>query len=533
MIEKVKLLDFIFSGTPSRTELMSYQPIFSNQRFKVSVYRNHSFELIDKTSSPYLDLAEIKVEFEYSDYDDSLSFLNLNTNSDLVIVWLDLTRYEKNIVQDFVSERISVLKTLFKKNILLATFGYNLNLNESRVFHYDIEKWSNCLGSSLLDERLERFSGTKLSMSTCELVSKDLSLNYIPSLLVPSLKCVVVDLDNTLYEGVLGEDGAGGVVFHPGHLKLHQKLKDLAETGIFICIASKNNHDDVIDFIKNRKDFILDIDDFACIAASWDSKARTISGFEKELNIHSSSFLFIDDNMGELLEVSNAHPEIKFIHAKDDALVTFNALANYPRLLKLSVSLEDTLRNRDAKANSRRKEFQRSLSKEEYIKSLNMQLTYSIDDDSSISRVAELSNKTNQFIFNYRRYDASEVESLICSPESCVVTVSLKDKLSDSGIIGVVVLKRVDENTAILDECFVSCRALGRGIDGAIVLGAIYYALESLKNKSLLVSYEVGARNKPAVDFIENKLSNYVLNSKIFDYKVSSDVLDIKVEGKK
>ncbi len=528
MINKIKLLDFIFEKKASRTELIEYTPVFAKKEFKVSIYRNHSFELISKIISPFLDLAEIKVNFEYSDYDDTLTFFNLDLESDLIILWLDLSRY--NEYECFIKERLAVLKEQYTKNVLFVPFEGHISVKDSQICVYDIDKWKESLGVTYIDERLERFSGTKMSMSTCEVVARDLGLNYLPALLQPNLKCVVVDLDNTLYKGVLGEDGVEGVQVSEEHIHLQIQLKKLSERGIFLCIASKNDKKDVLDLLEQREDFPLKASDFSCIEANWESKSSSIKKFERILNINSNSFLFIDDNMGELLSVCNDHPEIKIIHAKDDASITLNALENYPGLLKLSVNKEDAIRKSDTQANVKRQELLNSVSKEEYIKSLNMELTYYIDDNESIDRISELSNKTNQFIFSYQRYSKAEVSSLMSSNESTVISVSLKDKLSDSGIIAVVSLKKIDDESALLEECFVSCRALGRGIDNEIVLGSIKLGIDKLNVSKLLINYKVGERNNPAVNFVNNNFKAYTKIPQEFDYLFNQDVLKISIK---
>ncbi|SJN57292.1 hypothetical protein VR7878_02226 [Vibrio ruber DSM 16370] len=510
MIDKLQLLDFIFEGNASRQELKEYNPVFVKKNYKVSVYRNHSFELVSNVISPFLDLSEIGITFEYSDYDDSLTFFNLDLESDLMILWLDLSRYTNNEYESFIKERLEALKKMYAKNILFVNFGRTINLDDNRICLYNIDRWEIFLNSSYIDERLERFSGTKMSMKTCELVARDLGLNYIPALLQPNLKCIVVDLDNTLYNGVLGEDGIYGISISESHVCLQSKLKQLAKDGVFLCIASKNDERDVIELFEKRKDFPLEKSDFTYIEANWNSKSISIRKIEEYLNINSSSFLFIDDNIGELLSVFNEHPQIKFIHAKDDASITLRALENYPGLLKLNINKEDTIRKADVEANSKRQELLNTVSKDEYIKSLGMELDYAIDDHDRVDRISELANKTNQFIFSYQRYSKAEVNNLMSSHDSTVVSVSLRDKLSDSGIIGVIILKLIDTDSALLEECFVSCRALGRGIDRDIVLGAIDSGLKKLNVEKLKVQYKNGERNSPAVKFINDYLYKHI-----------------------
>ncbi|MEG7382016.1 HAD-IIIC family phosphatase, partial [Bacillus subtilis] len=136
---------------------------------------------------------------------------------------------------------------------------------------------------------------------------------------------MIVDLDNTLYKGVLGEDGVQGVELTQGHIVLQRHLKLFSQQGLFLGIASKNDEIDVRKLLEERVDFVLKPDDFAYIKASWNDKAESIQEIADLLNIHSSSLLFIDDNLGEIVSVLERHPDIKTIWAQDDAEITARA----------------------------------------------------------------------------------------------------------------------------------------------------------------------------------------------------------------
>jgi len=498
---------FIFESNASRQELINYKPQYVGKNFKVVVYRNHSFELIENTIRPFLDYAEINIDFHYSDYDDSLSFFDLDRSADLVILWLDLSRYDLSDVCGFIQGRVDVLRNFFKKNILLATCCGDCQIADNQVITYSLADWEKRLADKYLDLRLEAFSGTKLSTKTSLCVSRDLGLNWIPALLQPNLKCVVVDLDNTLYRGVLGEDGVDGVVLTENHKKLQDLLVKLHHDGFFVCVASKNDERDVVSLFDKRSDFPLELKHFTKICAHWESKVHSIANIAQSLNIHPNSFVFVDDNIGELLSVSNAYPEIKSIWAKDDASITYDCLLNFPGLLKLQSQVEDGLRSDDIKANDIRQELRKQISNDEYIKMLEIELTYSLNDTSHIPRVTELANKTNQFIFNYKRYSSADVKEQMLTHDCAVVSVSLKDKLSDSGIIGAIFCRK--KGHVILEECFVSCRALGRGIDKDIVLGALNVATQHLGTQELEITFQEGKRNIPAKKFVMEHLADY------------------------
>ncbi|MBQ3034620.1 MAG: HAD-IIIC family phosphatase [Alphaproteobacteria bacterium] len=522
--------NFIFENKLTRNELLNYSSKSeNNKKFKISIYRNHSFELVENTIVPFLDYANIQADFIYSDYDDSLSFLNLDLNSDLVILWLDFTRYNNEKIDEFIQERVKYLTGIYSKKILFVPFESNLKIENNSIINYNLSKIKENLGERYLDLRLEKFSGTKLSPKALIEISKDLGLNYIPSILLPNIKALVFDLDNTLYKGVLGEDGINGVELTPEHKKLQEHIVELSKQGFFICLASKNEEDDVLKMFEERKDFPLQLKHIAKHYISWEEKSNAVTEIAKFLNIGIDSILFVDDNMGEIISMLNIHPQIKYILAKDNADITLEILKNYPTMLKLNIKDEDKIRAKDTQANEQRQLLKQTLSKEEYIKSLEIKLTYSINKKDQIARISELANKTNQFICNYKRYSESEIENLMNNKNSIVISTKLEDKLSDSGIIGVCVLKN-NENHLEMEECFISCRALGRGIDDNIVFFPIKLALDKFNKTNLKIDFQIGERNKPAQNFLEENLADFINKISLFNKEINQNLVTIKIE---
>lgn len=507
----LELQRLIFEQKLSRKQLLEYRAI-SQKQYKICVYRNHSFELVEDTIPLYLDYSGIGVEFVYSDYDDSLSFLELPQNTDMLILWLDISRYKIDNIPAFLQNRLEALKEIYARPVLFAPFEWSGQIDNDHIVTCLLDDELIELGERKLDLRMEPFTGTKMSALAISLASRILGLKYIPSLLLPALKAIVVDLDNTLYKGVLGEDGIQGVELTKGHAALQEKLHLLAQKGFFLCVASKNEEQDVKALFNQRKDFPLQLHDFSKLCVSWNAKSQALGEIANFLNISTDSILFIDDNLGEINNVVNVHKNIHLLHAYDDAFKTLEVLEFYPRLIKYVSQKEDSLRRNDIVANEKRRELRTVMSTEEYIKSLEMHLDFEVNSRQTISRVAELAQKTNQFIFNYKRYQQAEIEALVSSDNGLVITVSLADKLSDSGIIGVCCAVAKEEYVEI-EECFVSCRALGRGIDECIVLGAMGIACKHFGIGKLKVCFQKGERNIPAEQFV---LANFGKAENIF-----------------
>jgi len=526
-----ELQKFLFEHNPSRLELVDYTSSTKYITFTVFVCRNHSFELIENTIKPYLDYAKITIIFEYSDYDDSLSFSNLNTSADLVILWLDISRYQMENTYGFIEQRLQYLQSIFSKNIYVALLnGENYISSTPGVYTFDLQAVKEKLKEKYIDERLEPYSGTKFSSFSLMEISKLLGLRYLPALLKPGIKAVIVDLDNTLYHGVIDEDGVDGIILTEAHNKLQQCLLDLSRKGLFLCVASKNNFDEVKKLFEIRTDFPLKWGNFTKLCSSWDLKSKAIADLKDTLNINEDSMVFIDDNIGEIMEVMSVFPGINIIHAEMEADITYNVLQNYPGLFRFNSQFEDALRKDDIKANEKRRELQQKFTPDDYMKSLGMVITYKIDNYNDISRIAELSNKTNQFIFSYKRYTVTQISSFMNSENAIVISFFLKDNLSDSGMIGACILKKVNE-IAILDELFISCRALGRGIEEILIFNAIKVSMEKLNTSFLKVDFIKGERNLPAELFVNKHLAKNLNDAKVFDYQNSQKLVEVCCEG--
>ena len=222
---ELELQDFLFEKTPSRRELLRYRTQGHGERRRVQVFRNHSFELAADIMPAYLDYAGLSVSFSYSDYDDSFSFLCLDRTVDLALIWIDMTRYPDIDTEAFLRERIAQLRRQFTKPVLVIPFGRAVSITETGVVVWNLTEVQNELGGRYTDERRKELTGTALSGDAILLISKWLGLRYLPALLRPQLKAVVTDLDNTLYSGVLGEDGVENLKLTAGHRRKKRRKR--------------------------------------------------------------------------------------------------------------------------------------------------------------------------------------------------------------------------------------------------------------------------------------------------------------------
>lgn len=512
------LKETLYCNNLRRLELLKIA--HGNEAIKIAIYRNHSFEMVSSVLNAFLSESNMQASFFYSDYDDSLNFQF--KEADLQLIWIDTNRYKSNNLASFLKERAEVLRSQTKSPILIAYTG-DIKLDIKNLvtdcFVLYVPKYISVFGDNAYDLIKEPFSGTRLSSKSCLEIARVLGMKYIPALLKTPLKAIVVDLDNTLYKGILGEDGIDSLI---PNLELQQQLKELKDKGFFLCIASKNDENDVKKMFDKRTDFVLRWADFTTYQINWNSKAENIVKISQTLNIGLDSLLFIDDNPAE---IQNVEPlGINTILAKENISEIINY---YPRLLKLKNSKEDAIRSKDIQANEQRLQMLQTLTKEDYFKKLGIKLEYGINIKEQLPRVAELLNKTNQFILSYIRYNETQVKEFISKPNNVLITIKMSDNLSDSGIIAICLATKEDNNL-LIKELTVSCRALGRNLEHVMLPHIFNIAYKKLDCTGMInIAYQQGERNAPALTWL-SEYANSVLQKK---GHITLSCKDVSLEG--
>ncbi|TXE85098.1 HAD-IIIC family phosphatase [Campylobacter peloridis] len=484
----------LFSPNLKRIDLIKLSKENNYENININVFRNHSFEVISSIINAFLAFSKLKANFNISSYDDSLSFDNLQ-KADLNIIFIDLNNYKKN-ADDFIKEKIQELSSISNAPIITLLLG------DTSLKEYSIcEILKPFLDENLIiDNSNFEINASRLSNKACVKLAQILGLKFIPSFLKPNLKAIILDLDNTLYDGILGEDGINNLKLTKNHIDLQNELLNLKNQGILLAIASKNDEKDVIELFKKRKDFALKIDDFTVIKANWQSKDENIKEIAKFFNIGFDSILFIDDNIAEI--ENTKYLGIKTLLANDQSSISLNL---YPNLFKTNFSEEDKLRNEDIKANLKRQELTK-LDQKEYFQNLQIHLKFEINNKENLQRINQLLNKTNQFISNYSRMSLKECEEFM--QKHAILTISMSDKLSDSGIIAIFLVYKDETNLIIKDLC-ISCRALGRKLEKIMLYKAIELLHLHFNTKECILYFQKGERNMPFIEFL------YSLNANI------------------
>ncbi|HZT73256.1 MAG TPA: HAD-IIIC family phosphatase [Terriglobales bacterium] len=481
----------------------------------IRVHRNHAFEHVGDASVPWFAWWGRAPKFLYSDYDDSLSFaVAEDTSAHLEVIWLDLGRYHERSdgasLHDWIAERIAALRARLTAPILFIPVGAHdadypgLAGAVSRTpgaRMADLRPLQAELGADFFDTRAALHSGTNLSDAACILVARELACRWAPALLRPRIKAVALDLDQTLFAGVLGEDHHA-VHLTAEHAALQRRLAEFRSQGIFLALVSRNDLADVRRLFEHRSDFPLQWDHFSAAAIGWQDKAESLRQVARTLNIGEDAILFVDDNAGEIANAAGQLPGLATLHAQEDASMTRRALEYYPGLWSWGDQEADNLRIADLAASQKRLQMAAELSDPaEYLRSLGVELKIEVSPARSLVRCHQLSQKTNQFNLNLQRLSEAALAEALGSRDSRVVLISLADRLADSGPVGLLVAQR-EGDALVISELAISCRALGRRLEDLMVAEAVHAVLAELPASRVEFLHRTGPRNAPARDWL-------------------------------
>jgi FkbH-like protein len=323
-------------------------------------------------------------------------------------------------------------------------------------------------------------------------------------------KCLVLDCDDILWGGVVGEDGLSGIKLgrtYPGspYVELQQEIVNLHHRGVILAVCSKNNAADVWDVFRNHPDMLLREEHIAAARINWVDKVTNLRELAAELNIGLDSMLFVDDSEIECELIRNVLPEVEVLHLpRDKAVEHRERLAAGGWFDTLTLSDEDRLRAASYKAEAARTKLRGdSPDLESYFRSLEMVVRILPADPVSIPRLAQLTQKTNQFNMTTRRYSDEHIARLAASESTDVLGLRLTDRFGDAGLVGVGIL-RYDGAAAVMDTFLLSCRVLGRGVEDAFLVQCLRRA-QARGARTIAAQFIPTAKNQVAADFYRSR----------------------------
>jgi FkbH-like protein len=363
-------------------------------------------------------------------------------------------------------------------------------------------------------------------------------MSYVKAITGMNKKCIVLDLDNTLWGGIVGEDGLNGIKLGPtppgnAYVEFQRHILSLNQRGIILAINSKNNFEDAIEVIRKHPYMILREENFACIRINWNDKVTNMREIAEELNIGVDSVVYFDDDPVNREYMSLNLPDVLTVNMPQDPALYVPTLLDLNDFNVLKITEEDTKRGQMYRQEKKRKDFEKTASNlDDFLKQLDIKLKIRKADQFTIPRISQLTLKTNQFNLTTKRYQEEDIQKFSENGKMIVGCAQVEDKFGDNGITGVFIIKKDIEKEWVIDTFLLSCRVMGREVEKGI-LGHIINEARKNNVEKIKAEFIPTLKNKPVENFLpacgfkkENNYWVYTINS---DFKIPG-YLQVSVE---
>ncbi len=381
-------------------------------------------------------------------------------------------------VNNNFSEEDKIKQKLFRKFQTIKKKNFNFNFS-------DLDEIFSFKGyESAFDSRNKYLASSNLSQLGLDELSKFIS-TFFTRYSKPKSKVLILDCDNTLWGGILGEDGINNIEIGETqigkiYLDFQKEILALHNQGILLAISSKNNEKEVLNVLNSHPSIILKKKHFVNFKINWDSKSKNISKIAKELDLGLDSFVFWDDNPVERDLVRKILPEVCTVEPKEDIVYWPEQLASLENFSNLSNAI---VKNDKTKKYHARAKFisDKESAKDEikYLKSIKLETKIANLNKNNLARASEMTLKTNQYNLRTKRYTLPEIERIMNDKNYVSFLVGLKDIYADHGNVGLVILQKIDDNNLFIDTFLMSCRVIGRYFETRIFSYIKRYALKN------------------------------------------------------
>ena len=387
---------------------------------------------------------------------------------------------------------------------LIASF-----VNSNSIYVYDFNGFVSQYGEdNIFDYKQFFFGDMKISLDYIPYMANDL-MGYVISHLGLSKKCIVLDLDNTLWGGIVGEDGFNGIRLGPEppgntYLEFQQILLSLYQRGIILAINSKNNYDDALKVIKEHPYMVLREEHFASMRINWNDKVSNMREITNELNISADSMVFFDDDQINREYMKLNMPQILTVDLPQDP-------SQYPQTIKkmnefsvLNLTDEDAKRGKMYVEQRKRNDLEQSTPNlESFLKNLDLKVLIKNANEFTIPRISQLTLKTNQFNLTTKRYQESDIQKFAKDSRYVVGCIQVEDKFGDNGVTGVFIVQKENSKEWFIDTFLLSCRIMGREVEKGM-LGYIMNKAKENGVEQIKAQFIPSQKNKPIEDFLNN-----------------------------
>ncbi|SDL85816.1 HAD-IIIC family phosphatase [Chryseobacterium taihuense] len=415
-----------------------------------------------KSEIDQVDFAQSKISYIEKLYET----IQRGTKSKLI--YTNFAKIDNQVFGSFAHKtESSFVFQLNKLNYLLS----ELSVNKSNFFVADLDSIQSKWGRNFMfSPHIYINSEMVLSLDALPIVALHI-VSIISSLEGKFKKCLILDLDNTTWGGIIGDDGLekiqiGSLGIGKAFSEFQYWVKALQKRGIILAVCSKNDEDKAKEPFEKHPDMVLRLDDIAVFVANWENKADNIRKIQNILNIGFDSIVFLDDNPFERNIVRENLPDVYVPELPEDPAEYLEYLYGLNLFETANASANDAERTRQYQIEAQRTiALENYTNIEDFLRSMNMVSDVQSFDNFSKPRVSQLTQRSNQFNLRTVRYTEKDVENLMNSDKHHTISFTLEDKYGDNGLICVIVLEKLDENSLFIDTWLMSCRVLKRGME--------------------------------------------------------------------
>ena len=498
-----------------------------------SLYNQYNQDILSSTSSLY-------------EFSPNLTFMIIDTRTILSSLFYNPYSVSTSERREYIDNRVKDLVALVKKfismsnsKLVVANFhapvyspygicetkteyglrdmilDLNAKLadslrNEPSIFIFNFDAFVAKYGDiNVFDYRQFLFGDIKVSLNYIPYLAEEL-MGYIKADLGINRKCIVLDLDNTLWGGIVGEDGFEGIKLSPQppgmpFIEFQRVILALNERGIILAINSRNNEDEALRVIREHPHMILREDNFASIKINWNDKISNIKAIAEELNIGLDSLVYFDDDPINREVMSKALPEVMTVDLPEDPALYAQKLMSLNDFNTFSITEEDKKRGRMYIEEKKRNHLENSVSNlDDFLSQLGIKIKIRRGDKFTIPRISQLVLKTNQFNLTTKRFQEEDILKFSQDKNMLVGCAQTADKFGDNGITGVfIVQKSPDSSEWSIETFLLSCRVMGRRVE----YGIMRYILNEARKegiKKVRGQYIPTEKNKPCESFLPN-----------------------------
>lgn len=382
-------------------------------------------------------------------------------------------------------------------------------LNSDSIYVFDFAHFVVKFGEkNVFDYKQFFFGDMQINLDYIPHLATNL-MSYVIAYSGMTKKCIVLDLDNTLWGGIVGEDGFNGIKLGlepPGNafVEFQKILLSLHQRGIILAINSKNNYDDAIMVINEHPHMILREEHFASLKINWTDKVSNMKEIADEINIGMDSIAFFDDDPVNREYMQVNLPEVLTVNLPHDPSEFVNILQNMNEFSVLNITHEDQQRGKMYAEQRKRSELEKSVPNlENFLKQLDLKVSIKNANEFTIPRISQLTLKTNQFNLTTKRYQENDIRKLSEDKNYLVRCAQVQDKFGDNGITAVFIVKKENQKEWVIDTFLLSCRVMGREVERGILSHIVNEAKNNHVEK-IRAQFLPTAKNKPIEDFLPN-----------------------------